>query len=65
LRQLLAQLSLVIGKNLEYDRKSLFLLESAYFNARYIAITYDEEQAKDALKIAKELMAYVKNSLTQ
>ncbi len=61
IRQLLAQLGKIIEKEIVYDRKSLFMLESAYFNARYIAVTYDEEQAKDAINIAKELIAHVEN----
>lgn len=61
LRQLLALLGQIIEKEIVFDRKSLFMLESAYFNARYIAISYDEEQAKDSLKIAKEIIAYVEN----
>ncbi len=61
IRQLLAQLGQIIEKEIKYDRNSLFMLESAYFNARYIAVTYDEEQAKDAIKIAKELITHVEN----
>jgi HEPN domain-containing protein len=61
LRQLLAQYGLIIEQEIKFDRNSLFMLESAYFNARYIAVTYDEEQAKDALKIAKELITHVQD----
>lgn len=61
IRQLLAQYGQIKGKDIKFDRNSLFMLESAYFNARYIAVTYDNEQAKDALKIAKEIIDYVKD----
>lgn len=61
IRQLLAQLGQIIEKKIEYDRNALFMLESAYFNARYIAVTYDEEQANDAIRITKELIALVGN----
>jgi HEPN domain-containing protein len=61
IRQLLAQLSHILEKKIAYDRNSLFMLESAYFNARYIPVTYDEEQAKDAIKIAKEIKSHVEN----
>ena len=61
IRQLIAQLGRIIDKKIDYDRNALFMLESAYFNARYIAVTYDEEQAKDAIRIAKELIALVGN----
>ena len=61
IRQLLALIGQLYDKEITYDRKKLFLLESAYFNARYIAITYDKEQATEVLQIAKELIEYVRD----
>ncbi|MFW9924898.1 MAG: HEPN domain-containing protein [Candidatus Thorarchaeota archaeon] len=61
IRQLVALLREILKKDMDFDRKSLFLLESAYYNARYIAITYDKEQATEIIEITKEIINYVKN----
>ncbi|MBD3192941.1 MAG: HEPN domain-containing protein [Candidatus Heimdallarchaeota archaeon] len=61
LRQLIAQLGQIIEKRIDYDRNLLFMLENAYFNARYIAVIYEKEQAEEALKTAKELFTLVEN----
>jgi len=48
-------------ESLKFDRKSLIFLESAYLNSRYFSFTYNEEDAKEALKIAKEIKVIIKN----
>ena len=43
----------------KFDRKALRFLESAYFNARYFTFTYEEDDAKEALKIVEEVKKLV------
>ena len=45
----------------KYDRKALLFLESAYLNSRYFSFVYEEEDAKEALKIAVEVKNLVEN----
>ena len=43
----------------KFDRKALRFLESSYFNARYFTFTYEEDDAKEALKIVEEIKKLV------
>ena len=43
----------------KFDRKALIFLESSYFNARYFTFTYEEDDAKEALKIVEEIKKLV------
>ncbi|MBD3190899.1 MAG: HEPN domain-containing protein [Candidatus Heimdallarchaeota archaeon] len=61
LRRLIALLGQIIDEKIEYERKSLLFLESAYFNARYLPFKYEKQDAEEALRIAKELITLVKN----
>jgi HEPN domain-containing protein len=51
----------LVVEKITYDRKLLFFLEDAYYNSRYIDYNYNEEDAKDALKIAEEVTKLVEN----
>jgi HEPN domain-containing protein len=61
LRKLLALLGQTVDDRINYDRKSILFLENAYFNARYLAFRYEKQDAKEALRIAKELILLVQN----
>ena len=56
IRQLLSILSTLLKKKIEFDRKSLIFLESAYNNARYLTLTYDREDAELAISTAEEVI---------
>ncbi len=56
IRQLLSILSQLLEKRIEFDRKSLIFLESAYINARYLGFVYEKEDAEEAVRIAKEVI---------
>jgi HEPN domain-containing protein len=61
LRKLFCMLyHLTKDENFKYDRKDLIYLENAYLNTRYFDFRYDEEDAKLALKIVKEVKNIVR-----
>ncbi|TFG23633.1 MAG: HEPN domain-containing protein [Promethearchaeota archaeon] len=56
LRQLIAILSQLINIQLKFERKDLLFLENAYLNSRYFDFSYEEEDAKEAIKIVEEVI---------
>jgi len=61
IRQLISILNELIEEKITYDRKLLSFLEDAYYNSQYIDYNYNEEDAKDALKIAQDVIKFVEN----
>jgi HEPN domain-containing protein len=61
IRELFAMIGYLIKKEIKYDRKAMAFLESAYFNSRYLSFTYNKEDAKNAIKIAEEVIEIVEN----
>ncbi len=61
IRQLVSIFLRLTKQEVKWDRKSLILLESAYFNSRYLSFSYEKEDAEEALRIGKELIAFVED----
>ena len=62
IRKLIGLLYHITGEEkLKYDRKALIFLETAYLNSCYLNFSYEKEDAKEALKIGKEVGQLVKN----
>jgi len=61
IRQLISILNDLIEEKINYERKFLSFLENAYYNSRYIDYDYNEQDAKDALKIAEDVIKLVEN----
>ncbi len=59
IRKLIALLSKMTNKEINIDKKSLKFLESAYLNTRYFNITYEEDDAKEAIEIVEGLIKFV------
>ena len=51
----------LIEEKINYERKFLSFLEDAYYNSRYVEYNYNEQDAKDALKIAEDVIKLVEN----
>ena len=61
LRELFAMIGFLTENEIKYDRKALAFLEGAYFSLRYLSITYNEEDARNAIKTAEEVVNIVEN----
>ncbi|MGV9197814.1 MAG: HEPN domain-containing protein [Promethearchaeia archaeon] len=48
------------NEQLNFNRKDLIFLENAYLNSRYFNFIYEKEDAKEALRIAKNIRKVIK-----
>ena len=61
LRELFAMIGFLTENEIKYDRKALVFLEGAYFSLRYLSFIYNEEDARNAIKTAEEVVNIVEN----
>ena len=61
IRELFVMIGFLTDQEIIYDRKALAFLEGAYFNSRYLSFTYTQEDAKNAITTAEEVIKIVEN----
>ncbi|MHA1725246.1 MAG: HEPN domain-containing protein [Promethearchaeota archaeon] len=65
IRELIAMIEFLTNQEISMDRNALAFLESAYINSRYLSFLYSEEDAKNAIKTAEEVIKIVEDIRAQ